>query len=101
MGISQIYNNIANVYFDLGEMNNVLEYRLKSLEIVRELDNKWEIAITTYNIAEYYLYHNEPDKAYPYLLESQDLAEKLDNQGLIRDNLQFFSWYYELIENYP
>jgi len=101
IGISQIYNNIANVYFELGKMNKVLEYRLKSLEIVRELDNKWEIALTTYNIAEYYLYNNEPGEAYPYLLESQDLAEKLDNQGLIRDNIQFFSWYYELIENYP
>jgi len=86
----------VNVYLASGEQKKVLEYRLKSLQIVRELNDKWETALTTFNIAEYYLVSKEPDKAYPYILESKDLAKELNNKGLLNDNIFFLSLYYEL-----
>ena len=98
-GLSQLYNNIANIHFAKGEMSKVLPYRLKALQMDRESGDKWQIALKTYNLAEYYLVNKEPQKAYPYIIESKKLAESLENYGLINDNIQFLSSYYELLND--
>ncbi|MFA9389914.1 MAG: tetratricopeptide repeat protein [Prolixibacteraceae bacterium] len=100
-GLSQLYNNIANIHFAKGELNKVLPYRIKALEMDRESGDEWQIALKTYNLAEYYLAVNDPGKAYTYIIESKTLAEKLENYGLINDNIQFLSLYYELIKDFP
>lgn len=99
-GMSQIYNNIANIHFAKGEMDEVLPYRLKALRIDRETGDEWEIALKTYNLAEYFLTIKEPLKAYPYIMESKTISENLENRGLINDNIQFLSMYYELINDH-
>ena len=100
-GASQLYNNIANVHFAKGEIDEVLPYRLKALEMDRERGDRWEIALKTYNLAEYYLTINQADKALPYINESKSIAESLEDYGLINDNIQFLSLYYEQKNDFP
>ena len=94
--LSQLYNNIANIHFAKEEMDKALPYRLKALEMDRLTGDQYQIALKTYNLAEYFLNTNAPQKALPYINESKAIAEQLEISGLVNDNIQFLSLYYEL-----
>ncbi|NBW38211.1 MAG: hypothetical protein EBR30_24960 [Cytophagia bacterium] len=92
VGLSQMYNNIGEVYKKMGQYDKSLEYQLLSIAINKN-DLKGQ-RLTLYNIGEIYIGLREYDKATDYLNRALDLA-KLSNDKRV---IAYCYWSYGIIK---
>ncbi len=87
-GIAYAYADIADIY-GKGKLDNPkqLDYLLKSLKIVEELDDKAGIAKNFGNIGNIYWHQHDNEKALDYMRRSLKLFEELGNKPGIAVNL--------------
>lgn len=83
---ADILNNIGVVYFDLGSYETALEYYLKSLDLVEELNDKSGTANALNNIGIVYYEWKNMEKALEYYQKSMRLEEELDNEQGVADS---------------
>jgi serine phosphatase RsbU (regulator of sigma subunit)/tetratricopeptide (TPR) repeat protein len=84
---SGAYNNIAFVYMSTGKIDEALEYLIKSLDMVKKLGNKKDIATGINNLG--YIYNNQGhvNKALKYYHQSLAIEEELNNTTGIATSL--------------
>ncbi|WP_421877837.1 tetratricopeptide repeat-containing sensor histidine kinase [Marinoscillum sp.] len=69
--------NIASVYFDLGEMEKVVEYDLKALELHKSVGNKYGQGIALNNLGEDYLMLGDLTRAKTYYTAALKIRKEL------------------------
>ena len=75
--ISSTYNNIANEYAGMNDIDNAIKYMMKAIEIDRKfLGDKKDLAIHLINLSNFYLSQKEDKKAIKSLNEGIDLIQK-------------------------
>jgi tetratricopeptide (TPR) repeat protein len=75
----KIYNNIAMIYSEMGQLKNSLKYFEKSLLISRRNNNKEEIAVSLMDISTILNLNKQYAKATEYLEEALKISNDLDN----------------------
>lgn len=83
--------NIASVYYDLGQIEKVVEYDLKALELHKSVGNKYGQGIALHNLGEDYMilsdwveskaYFTEALKIRKELLRVRDIASTMTSLG--------------------
>lgn len=75
--ISSTYNNIANEYAGLNDIDNAIKYMVKAIEIDRKfLGDKKDLAIHLINLSNFYLSQKEYEKTIESLNEGVELIKK-------------------------
>ena len=74
---SSTISTLANVYYELGEFDKVLQMDLKSLQLNLQTDNKFRIAVDYNNIGEDYMALEDYVKSEQYLLKSLALRKEI------------------------
>ncbi|MCK5169608.1 MAG: tetratricopeptide repeat protein, partial [Bacteroidales bacterium] len=93
-------NNIGNIYAELSNYEDALEYYKKSLKIKEEIKDKKGIANTLNNIGELYSKLGNFSEALFYCSKSLEIAESLNVKDIIIDNYESFSETYSAMGNY-
>lgn len=86
-GISDIYNNLANMYVDQGDYKTGLSYYLKSLKIRLETNDKRGAAANYNNIGNTYLELGNYAESLSYLFKGLLLREELNDEEAISNSL--------------
>jgi tetratricopeptide (TPR) repeat protein len=89
------YNNIAGVYFQKQELDKVLEFALKSLDIRKRLKNKRNIAFNMINIGSVFNSMGKTDSAISYINQGIELAQEVGTLPQIRYGYKTLSRIYE------
>ncbi len=75
--IASTYNNIANEYAGMNDIESAIKYMMKAIEIDRKfLGNKKDLAIHLINISDFYLSQKKDKKAIESLNEGIQLIKK-------------------------
>jgi tetratricopeptide (TPR) repeat protein len=75
----KIFNNIAMIYAEMGQMGNSIKYFERSLLISRRNNNKNEVAVSLMDISTILFYNKQYDDAIRYLEEALKISHDLDN----------------------
>ncbi|MFN8254562.1 MAG: tetratricopeptide repeat protein [Bacteroidales bacterium] len=75
----KIFNNIAMIYSEMGQLKNSQKYFEKSLMISRRSNNKEEIAVSLMDISSIMIFNKEYNQAIKYLEEALKISNDLDN----------------------
>lgn len=74
--LSRVYNCIANVYEDTGNLSEAVAYHFRSLKIKEDLNDWLGIAISYNNIGKVHMLNANYDKAVEYMEKALVLLEK-------------------------
>jgi len=75
--ISNNLNNIGDAYLKLGKTKLAIETIAESLEIARETNNEWDIALSSLSLAEAHMEAGNFKLALKFAKESLDLSNKI------------------------
>lgn len=82
-GISNIWNNIGESYYELDLFNEAYDYYNKSLNKFRELNDSLGLAISTYNVGRVLKSLGQLEKAKKFINEAKELSEAIgDKEGI-------------------
>ena len=84
--IAQSYNNLANVYIDLGKQNISLKYYQQCLNLMESIGNKKGMASSNSNIGFAYKDLGKYDEAIKYFFTSLRLSDELNDRNLVAAN---------------
>lgn len=99
--LASLYNNIANIYQTKGNYNSAKDYYEKSLQLAKEVDNKWVQGIALNNLGKLFtLDMPDPDKAYKYLMEGLKVRIELGKKDEIARSYNQLSAYHQRQKNY-
>ncbi len=90
---------LANVYFDIGNLDTAAKYYNLSLEIRRQTEDKSIIVIGLLDIGEYYFGANKYDDAIIYLEEGLDIAKEVGYPRQILKATQLLYQTYDKLGN--
>lgn len=112
-GVSGSYNNIGLCYQVLGsihqangqygksktEIYNALDYFKKSLELTKEIGNKFEIAGTSINLGRFYIQFEMYDEAQIYIQEGIRYSKEIGASARLKDAYETMAFMYEDLDN--
>lgn len=81
LGLSHTLNNLGNLYWIAGRLDQALDHYLKALGIQRQLDAQQYTASTLNNIGTIYCTQGKMGEARAYFEESLSIQESLGNKG--------------------
>jgi len=79
-------NNIAELYYELEQMDNVLLYANKCIEISKKIGHQRAYVGGLHVLAKMYLYQGSIDKAFSYIQSSNTIADKMGYQDVLNEN---------------
>lgn len=88
-------NNIGNVHFETGKLNQALQYYSLSLQLKSKIKDESGIAISEHNIANVYRKLKNFNKALEFFNSSIKRAERIENNDILASNFKSLSEYYE------
>lgn len=83
LGLSHTLNNLGNIYWIAGKLDEALDHYMKALVIQKELGTQPYIASTLNNIGTIYIVKGQLGEAIMYLGESLAIKEQLGDKGEI------------------
>lgn len=78
-GLSKMYNNIGESYYELDIFNEAYDYYNKALNASEQLDHKLGEAIAIYNIGKVLKAQGQLTKAQYFLQEAMELSQSIDD----------------------
>lgn len=87
INLSVAFNNLANCYYKLGNVDAQREYLLKAIEINKELGSTYDLITNYNNLGVSYRNQNLPDEALRYYDLAYEELKKLNSPMLLAQNL--------------
>ena len=87
---TSFYDNIGEIYRDLGEFDKAIEYLNTGLSIKQKNNNLKDIAISYNKLGKVYVNQTEYDKSIEYFIKAVKIMEQLENlegQGFYLNNI--------------
>jgi len=80
--IGKDYNNIANIYIDIGDYKKSTDYYFKALRLIEQYNDKAALASNYYNIASNYYTIGKENYSVDYLNKAISILKDLQNNEL-------------------
>ncbi|MBI2280851.1 MAG: tetratricopeptide repeat protein [Bacteroidetes bacterium] len=93
--LSGVYNNKGFIYYNRGQISKGLKYILISLDLIKELGDKEELATGLNNVGYIYNDLGEVEKAIEYYHKSLKLEEEIGNKQGIATSLNNLAFIYD------
>jgi serine phosphatase RsbU (regulator of sigma subunit)/Tfp pilus assembly protein PilF len=93
--LSGVYNNKGFIYYNRGQVSKGLKHILISLDLIKELGDKEELATGLNNVGYIYNDLGEVEKAIEYYHESLRLEEEIGNKQGIATSLNNLAFIYD------
>lgn len=93
--LSGVYNNKGFIYYNKGQVSKGLKYILISLDLIKELGDKEELATGLNNVGYIYNDLGEIEKAIEYYHKSLKLEEEIGNKQGIATSLNNLAFIYD------
>ena len=93
--LSGVYNNKGFIYYNKGQVSKGLKYILISLDLIKELDDKEELATGLNNVGYIYNDLGEVEKAIEYYHKSLKIEEEIENKQGIATSLNNLAFIYD------
>lgn len=97
--LSGVYNNKGFIYYNRGQVSKGLKYILISLDLIKELGDKEELATGLNNVGYIYNDLGEVEKAIEYYHKSLKLEEEIGNKQGIATSLNNLAFIYDKQDN--
>lgn len=92
--IASQLHNIAEIYYEQGQMDKAFIYATQGVEISTEIGHKRAMSGTLHTLAKIFFSQGNIEVALENILLSNAIAEQMSYQGLLNENLSFMALIY-------
>ena len=95
------YDNLANVYKNLGDFNKAIELNTKSIDIFKQNNNLKDLGLAYENLSNLYGEVQDYTKSLEYLIKGKEIFEKINDEYNLANIDYNFGFYYYKQKKYP